>query len=274
MQRNNLSDEKWAIDFRKEVIKRKLLLESEIVKREQELSKLIPGQLRVMKHRNGYQYFERKGSDDRKGTYISKSRMNRAWEIAQSDYDKQFVREAKAELALLDKYLTKIEEGNIDKLFSSLSPGRQSLITPVLTPPDSMREIWNSEEYASGRFDSEAPVHITANGERVRSKSEVAIANALKEHGVPYHYEYPLFINGIEYRPDFTCINLRSRRIYVWEHFGIMDDPEYARSSIEKIYKYEANGYIPGKNYIMTFETSRLPLNSITIKRRIQDFLI
>ena len=32
----------------------------------------------------------------------------------------------------------------------------------------------------------------TIKGEKVRSKSEVIIANLLTSHNIPYHYEYPV----------------------------------------------------------------------------------
>ena len=60
------------------------------------------------------------------------------------------------------------------------------------------------------------------NGVRVRSKSELIIANLLEQYDVPYKYEMPLSLdeNGIV-RPDFIALNVRLRSEYVWEHLGM-----------------------------------------------------
>ena len=47
------------------------------------------------------------------------------------------------------------------------------------------------------------------SGVRVRSKSELIIANMLEKYGIPYRYEYPLLLNGNDLvRPDFLCLNI------------------------------------------------------------------
>ena len=66
----------------------------------------------------------------------------------------------------------------------------------------------------------------TSKGERVRSKSEVIIADVLNREGVPYRYEYPIYIKGIgKIYPDFTVLNIGIRKEMIWDHFGMMDDP-------------------------------------------------
>ena len=72
-------------------------------------------------------------------------------------------------------------------------------------------------------------------GERVRSKSEILIANSLNEMNIQYRYEYPIRISNTTFYPDFYILNLRRRKEYIWEHFGRMDDIEYARNAIRKI---------------------------------------
>ena len=38
--------------------------------------------------------------------------------------------------------------------------------------------------------------------------------------------------------PDFYCLNLRTRQEFAWEHFGMMDDPDYASTTAEKLRLY------------------------------------
>ena len=113
------------------------------------------------------------------------------------------------------------------------------------------------------------------NGVRVRSKSELIIANMLEQNGIPYRYEYPIVLkDGKNVRPDFLCLNIRTRREYVWEHFGMMDNIAYANKNIAKIQAYEQNGFLAGKNMIMTFESSVTPISSSTIKQMIEEYLL
>lgn len=112
----------------------------------------------------------------------------------------------------------------------------------------------------------------------MRSKSEVIIANALKSHDVPYRYEYPIVLEVAdedhrEFYPNFYCLNLRTRQEYVWEHFGMMDDAEYAERAVQKMSLYSANGYFPGKNLIITMESKSAPLSSQEINRIINEYL-
>lgn len=75
-----------------------------------------------------------------------------------------------------------------------------------------------------------------------------------------------------EFHPDFYCLNLRTRQEYVWEYFGMMDDPDYAGQAVQKLELYAANGYFPGKNLIITMESKSEPLSSFEIKRIINAY--
>ena len=139
-------------------------------------------------------------------------------------------------------------------------------------------------EYLHKKFAEDAPQLFTDNNEQVRSKSEVIIANALKAAGVPYRYEFPLLVDKnpeaddddtdfCQLHPDFYCLNLRTRQEFAWEHFGMMDDPEYAARATEKLGLYAENGFFPGKNLIITMETSAKPVSSKFLKSVIQTYL-
>ena len=122
---------------------------------------------------------------------------------------------------------------------------------------------WKSLEYTSLGFSPDYAEYYTDNGERVRSKSEIIIANKLYRYNIPYRYECPLQLqSGVITHPDFTCLNVSTRQEYIWEHFGIMDNAEYACNAIRKINDYANSGYILGKNFIATFETSNTPINA------------
>ena len=115
---------------------------------------------------------------------------------------------------------------------------------------------------------------FTTKGERVRSKSEVLIADSLNRLGIPYRYEYPLKLkNGITVHPDFLCLNVRTRQEFYWEHFGMMDNPEYTENAIHKLQQYSENNLHPGINLILTMETISNPLNLKYIEQQIKNYL-
>ena len=111
--------------------------------------------------------------------------------------------------------------------------------------------------------------------ERVRSKSELIFADMLSKGGVPYRYEYPMYLRGMgKIYPDFTVLNVKKRKEMFWEHFGMMDDPTYVESAIKKIATYEQNGIFPGENLIMTFETRKNSINQRLVKGLIEHYLL
>ena len=98
---------------------------------------------------------------------------------------------------------------------------------------------WCSKEYEGLPFKEDSPELYTDRGERVRSKSEVIIANLMAKENIPYKYECPLYLNGFgTVHPDFTALNVRERKEYYWEHLGMMEDPEYSEKAVRKISAY------------------------------------
>ncbi|WP_422733383.1 ATP-dependent DNA helicase [Micromonospora sp. WMMD558] len=88
-------------------------------------------------------------------------------------------------------------------------------------------------------------VHRTDGGELVRSKSEVIIANLLRQLNAVYRYEEPFTgEDGRTVRPDFTIETDLGDTVY-WEHLGMLTDPRYATKWAEKKAWYARNGVLP-----------------------------
>ena len=165
-----------------------------------------------------------------------------------------------------------------ERLFSLLHKKRQPLITPVCLPDEQFSKLWQNIDYETKPFSPEAPVLLTARNERVRSKSEIIIADTLNRLNIPYRYEFPVKLkteNGSHhiFHPDFICLNLRTREEFLWEHFGMMDDADYATTAARKLRLYENNGIYPGKNLIISTETSELPVNTRQIEKLAEQYL-
>ena len=127
-----------------------------------------------------------------------------------------------------------------------------------------------------GRFLESGLIHRTANGTLVRSKSEVTIADALFDHGVAFEYEQEFRGADGRFRlPDFTIEDAATGETYIWEHLGLLGDPEYARSWDRKKAWYEANGVteLGGDRgtLIVTTDDERGGIDSAAVRAMIGD---
>ena len=160
----------------------------------------------------------------------------------------------------------------IDNVYDMLTEERKRLVVPVKVSAKEKFNKWKNESYEPYQKYQENLKYETDNGELVRSKSEVIIANLLaknKEH-LLYKYERPLelMINGQVQAiyPDFTIINLHTGKITYWEHAGRMDDSRYANEFVQKMNTYIENKLFPGEDVIVTYETMNNPLNIHNVK--------
>lgn len=99
------------------------------------------------------------------------------------------------------------------------------------------------------------------SGNILRSKSEVIIDMSLTQARIPFRYECQLIIGETILYPDFTILHPHTRKIFYWEHFGMMDVPEYAFHAFSKLQLYQTSGIIPSINLITTYETKDHPLD-------------
>ena len=242
------------------------------------LSRAPAGVLNVSPHRGGFQYFRVTAKTGRKGEYIPERKMSLASAIAQRDYDAKMLAEIQRQRGVLEKCVAKYDVSVAENLYAQLHPARRSLVAPLVYPDDDFVARWSAVNYSGRGFDADGPMLMTARGERVRSKSEIIIADALFRRGIPYRYEYPheLLLAGARNRkrivvyPDFTCLNVRTHREIVWEHFGMIDVPEYCQNMASKMEMYLMNGFCLGKNFVMTTETHDRPLNSMMVEAMLE----
>ena len=120
--------------------------------------------------------------------------------------------------------------------------------------------------------------HLTStshSGRLMRSKGELFIASRLDYYRIPARYEEPLWIPELsQYSPDFTIRRPRDHKIFYWEHFGMVDDPEYLRRSRYKLSRYEEYGIVPWDNLIITYNGYDGSINGKLIDAMIQGWLL
>ena len=270
-----------------------LLVEERITHLEQALKlkqasvKRAPkGQVRIAIRKGQFQFYKRENPVDKEGKYLPRSQDALARALIQNDYDQKTIPVLEAEIKYLKEVQKIYKNKCCDRVYNRLSKPRRQLVSPLTLDDTQYAEAWLKQEYRRKKIPPEVPPLFTENGEQVRSKSELIIANSLKAAGVPYRYEFPLLMDRnandpdfpdydfCRLHPDFYCLNLRTRREFAWEHFGMMDDPEYAARAAEKIQLYQENGFFPGKNLIITMETSKKPLSSKVLKNLIKEYLL
>ena len=253
------------------LIARRTGIEKELARLERDLKSAPEGRLRICRKRLVRQYYQCISSADRKGKYIPNANIDLVKALAQKDYDRKLLAPLLSEQNTICKFLRNFHPEQVDMVYRSLSELRKPLATPIRLLDEDYFRQWVSVEYEKMGFALDAPEHLTVRNERVRSKSEIMLADALTRDCIVFRYEYPILIEGLGcVRPDFLCLHPMTRQAIVWEHFGMMDDPSYAEQTINKIEKYCNAGYHLGYNLIATFETSKHPLHSRHIEQKIQ----
>lgn len=251
------------------------------------LRKSIEGRLRMARRKNSVHYFHVKSPADIVGDYIPQSDVSTIKALAQKDYDKCALKELQRELFIIDKFLKEYQPECLNAVYGNLAPERQRFLQPVRLPDEEFAEQWLAVKYSGKGMAADAPLLETSRGERVRSKSEVIIADTLDRLKIPYRYEFPHQLKvrrnsrgrdssrrTVTFHPDFTCLNIRTRREFIWEHFGRMDDLEYIAETLGKFETYTANGIFPGESLIFTMETQERPLNPATVEALARKFLL
>ncbi len=238
---------------------------------EERLKTAPEGHLRISryKRRTAYYHITEKGVTN--GKYLKNKET--ALLLAQKDYDRRLLAVSEGEKAAIDAYLSKVPKMKAEEVYESMKESRRALIMPALEPDDAFAARWLAEPFPE-RLDPPAQEMLTDNGENVRSKSELIIANLLAKYGIPYKYECPLYLENCgRVFPDFTILKMPERKEMYWEHLGMMDDPEYAERAVYKIDCYQRTGYYLGERLVITAETKGYPLN-IRLARRLAERLL
>lgn len=246
------------------------------------------GRIRISQNGGHPEYYLVTERGSLRGKYLPHSQKTLARQLAQKDYDARLIKLLQKEISTLQNYMKQTSNGRaIPELYDSLCPARRSLITPAILTNEQYAARWQDVSWTGRPFVPDAPYICTAHGERVRSKSEVIIADTLFRYNIPYRYEFPItlkrsnsddirrdFGSSITLYPDFLCLNTRTRQEFYWEHFGLMDDPAYSNNAVGKLRLYTENGILPGRNLIITMETQTEPPSIKALEKLIEEFLL
>ena len=211
-----------------------------------------------------------------KRVYINRRQQDLLRALTLKYYNTKVLKELEEQTKELKKALNIIdglEEAPVpDYVYEKLQPEIKELV-PKQDFTDEYVRSWQATKYARKPVAEEIPFY-TAKNEHVRSKSELIIANMLNDCNVPYHYECPLKLGRRPISPDFIVLNKRTKEVFIWEHFGQMDNDEYNEKALLKIEDYIKNGYPLGKKLLVTFESSKVHLNIQLVSKIIAEYLL
>ena len=247
-------------------------LQQIIANLQKQLKKVPKESLRIVQRRNNFFYYLITSPKDTNGKYLPKAQSKLARQIAQRDYNFAIKREIEGELKVLYKLKKNYRPQNLINIYKRLTLGRKQLVTPVQLPNEEFAKQWQAQSNPGDSFNSQNKCFQTNCGIFVRSKSEVLIADALTNHNIPFHYEMPLHLKDKAFYPDFTCLHPSTRKVYIWEHFGLIDQSEYAIHALEKLILYQSKHFIQSHTLIITYETLDHPLTPQKIHTLIQEY--
>ena len=214
-------------------------LDIELTKRDYELAEIITAideeivnapkeSLRASTQRGKSQYYIRTKPFERSGKYVRKADLPRAAAIAQRDYDRALREAALKEQASIKELLSIRESDLPEDVFGKLILPRQELAVPHFISDEEYAARWLAKPYTPKGFKEGDPEFHSTDGTRVRSKSEALLGDIFDSYPVPKKFECPVRLhNGKIIHPDYTLLNVRERKEFIWEHFGRADDQSY-----------------------------------------------
>lgn len=206
--------------------------------------------------------------------------------VVQQTQEKRFLKKALSELDMnisdLESAMNSLRVFNVKEVNRSLPKSyimSDELLAKVAGLSEeerwytaALKEKEISEKQLSDFFKS-GRKHSAKDGTKLRSKSEVIIANALIDKEIKYIYESTIKINNMPLHPDFVFYSYSRSRPLIWEHAGMMGDEKYRKEFADKLSAYIEGGYIPCVDIIFSFDTTDGNVDSELIDRLIEEYM-
>ena len=275
-------------------------LEKEIQSLKAFLANDDPAHLMIRHHANGSYYYTKKYRDENgkwKEDYLSQSSINDIKKMAYRQYAAERLKDALSEIKVINHILRFHTTDSHVKKYMQKHPGVYAMLKDwlwakgdddLLASDDEIRqkaEAWKNIPYKRSQTNPEWLKYPTIiKGLQVRSKAEADIIGRFEHFGAAYHYEEYFDIpehllnlyrrNSFDIHPDFKCKNMRTGKVYWWEHQGQWDNPKYvADLPVREELLFKA-GLVPWKNLIITTETQELPLDLQWVDEIIRFYLL
>ena len=191
--------------------------------------------------------------------------------LMQKRYWEQVLDAAKIELRVLKNFRKQYPNLVAEDVYDHIKPDCKPYIRPIILTDEQYISEWQNRPYDKKPISDDVPRFESLRGERVRSKSEVIIADRLYANGIPYKYECPILVGDEIIHPDFTILRVSDRKVVYLEHCGKVGDQDYADDMTERINKYTLAGIYERDRLFFTFETANKPLDVRVLDKMIND---
>ena len=232
-------------------------LSTKITTLENTMDSLPEGTLQIQKNGKSYKHL-RKINGHRK--YIRVGEKDLIGKLAKKTILKKMLQDSRREKRAVNAYLHWHREQDSVEECLAKQPHLAELTKPLFQIRDERLRKWAEAEYPSTAGHPESLIHLGPCGKMYRSKTEADIAYILYKNKIPFRYEWDKKIGNIVYHPDFTIRHPKTGEIYIWEHFGRLDDERYLMRNVSRIVDYESVGIVPGINLIVTCESRNHPM--------------
>ncbi len=194
--------------------------------------------------------------------YLSVREVSLIETLARKKYLIRLLPVLKEEFEVLDRFCRCYHPEKRYEVYNGLSEGVRLITKPEFRSPEDLVIRWVRSGCDDAAGHIESLIFETARGEKVRSKSEVIIADMLFAKGIEYKYEQSLVLDsGYTCHPDFTIMRRSDARLFYWEHFGMLDDPAYAEHCVAKLNMYARAGITPSDGLFITWECRTRPFD-------------
>lgn len=241
---------------------------------------IIQSQLKMLPKQNflciqsdkRYKWYQ---SDGHTKTYIPKSNRKLAEQLAAKKYLTLLSEDLIQEKTAIDFYLRhhKKNPGQAEQLLLK-NEEYQKLLAPHFKPLSQSLFDWAHAPYEKNQQYPERLVHKCVSGNIVRSKSEAMIDTLLYTHKIPFRYECALTLGNDTIYPDFTIRHPHTGNIFYWEHFGLIDQPNYRKKMMYKLQLFTSHQIYPSIQLLTTYETEEHPLSTRIVENMIEQYFL
>jgi hypothetical protein len=252
-------------------------IDAEIVRLENAIAKAPQGRVncRTLSDKKVHFYRRIEGRSDE---YLGKDKESLLQALAQKRYDEGYLGILLREKANLTKAVQNLKRSSPrltrDQLWAEFPEELKKYVTQNTTTNTGYVHWWRNR---TCNIKNKEPIgnFYSARGEHVRSKSEIVIADRLLSAGLEYYYELFYSPNYADFfYPDFTILHPTTYETWYWEHCGMIDKTSYSSELMFRLELYGGVGIYPGKNLIITFESSQRPLNTQYVDNLIKEFFL
>jgi len=245
-------------------------LELQLQNIQRQLQDLPSGNLICARNGKQYKWYKHTGQSN---IYLPKKDRQLAEQLALKKYLNLLSEDLSHEKRAIEFYLSHHSTSNHSEELLN-HPEYKILLEKHFTPLSLELSDWMKAPYNTNPNHPEHLLHKSSSGNLVRSKSESIIDMLLYLNKIPFRYECALQLGDIIFYPDFTIRHPQTGDTYYWEHFGLMDNPDYAQNTFAKLQHYTAHGIIPSLQLITTYETKEHPLSPDAVEKIITQFFL